>query len=65
VFYWFEQVVYLDSISKVPETTEKLGYFEVFTDNERDAQTFKILKDNLNKVSYRSVVQSAADANLY
>ena len=28
MFYWFETVMYLDPVSKIPETTERPGYFE-------------------------------------
>jgi hypothetical protein len=42
MFYWFEPVLYLDSVSKFPETTERPGYFVGFTDNVGDALTFKI-----------------------
>jgi hypothetical protein len=63
MFYWFEPVLYLDPVSKFPETTEKHGYFVGFTDNVGDALTFKILKNDLVKVLHRSVVRSAADTS--
>ena len=50
MFYWFEPVLYLDPVSKFPETTEKPGYFVGFADNVGDAMTFKILKNDLNTV---------------
>jgi hypothetical protein len=59
MFYWFEPVLYLDPVSKFPETTERPGYFVGFADNVGDKLTFKILKKDLS----RSVVRSAADAN--
>jgi hypothetical protein len=65
MFYLFEPVVYLDSVSKfqLPETTEKPGYFLGFADNVRDALTFKILNYHLVTVLHKSVVRSAADAS--
>jgi len=63
MFYWFEPVLYLDPVSKFPETTESPGYFVGFADNVGDALTFKILKNDLVTVLHRSVVRSAADAN--
>jgi hypothetical protein len=63
MFYWFQPVLYLDLVSKFPETTEKLGYFVGFADNVGDVMTFKILKNGLNTVLYRSVGRFAADAN--
>jgi hypothetical protein len=58
-----EPVLYLDPVSKFPETTEKEkpGFFVGFADNVGDALTFKILKNNLNAVLHRSVVRSATD----
>jgi hypothetical protein len=47
MFYWFEPVLYLDPVSKFPETTERPGYFVGFADNVGDALTFKILKNDL------------------
>jgi hypothetical protein len=44
MFYWFESVLYLDPVSKFPETTERPGYSLGFADNVGDALTFKILK---------------------
>jgi hypothetical protein len=44
IFYWFELVLYLDPVSKYPETTESPGYFVGFADNVGDSLTFKILK---------------------
>jgi hypothetical protein len=61
LFYWFELVLYFDSIARFPETTEKPGFFVGFADNVGNALTFKILKDDLSGVLYRSVVRSAAD----
>jgi hypothetical protein len=52
MFYWFESVLYLDPVSKFPETTEGPGYFVGFADNERDALTFKILKNDLVTEDY-------------
>jgi hypothetical protein len=40
MFYWFEPVLYLDPVSKFPETTEKTDYFVGFTDNVGDELTF-------------------------
>ena len=62
MFYWFEPVLYLDPVSKFPETNEKPGYFVGFADNVGDVMTFKILKNDLNTVLHRSVVKSVADA---
>jgi hypothetical protein len=59
MFYWFESVLYLDPVSKFPETTERPGYFVGFVDNVGDALTFKILKNDLVTVLHRSVVRSA------
>jgi hypothetical protein len=55
MFYWFEPVLYLDSVSKFrfPETTERPGYFVGFTDNVGNALTFKILKNDLVTVLHR------------
>ena len=63
MFYWFEPVLYLDPVSKFPETTERPGYFVGFAENVGDALTFKILKNDLTTVLHRSVVRSAADAS--
>jgi hypothetical protein len=63
IFYWFEPVLYLDPISKFPETTKRPGYFVGFANNVGDTLTFKILKNDLSTVLDRSVVRSAADAN--
>jgi hypothetical protein len=63
MFYWFEPVLYLDLVSKIPETIEKPGYFVALTDNVGDELTFKILKNNLTTLLHKSVVRSAADAN--
>jgi hypothetical protein len=57
MFYWFEPVLYLDPVSKFPETTERPGYFVGFADNVGDALTFKILKNDLVTVLHRSVVR--------
>ena len=63
MFYWFEPVLYLDPVSKFPETTERPGCFVGFADNVGDALTFKTLKKDMITVLHRSVVRSAADAN--
>jgi hypothetical protein len=63
MFSWFEPVLYLDPVSKVPETTERPGYFVGFADNVGDTLTFKILKNDLITVLHRSVVRSAADVS--
>jgi hypothetical protein len=63
MFYWFEPVLYLDPVSKFPETTERPGYFVGFADNVGDALTFKILKNDLVTVLHRSIARSAADAS--
>jgi hypothetical protein len=63
MFYWFEPVLYLDPVSKFPETKERPGYFIGFADNVGDALTFKILKNDLFTVLHRSVARSAADAS--
>jgi hypothetical protein len=34
ICYWFKPVLYLDPVSKLPETTEKPGYFLGFAVNE-------------------------------
>jgi hypothetical protein len=62
MFYRFKPVLYLDSVSKFPETTERPGYFVGFADNVGDALKFKILKNDLVTVLHRSVFRSAADA---
>jgi hypothetical protein len=46
MFYCFEPVLYLDPVSKFPESTERPGYSLVFADDVGDALTFKILKDD-------------------
>jgi hypothetical protein len=63
MFYWFEPVLYLDPVSKFrsPEITERPGYFVEFADNVGDALTFKIMKNDLVKFLYRSVVISVVD----
>jgi hypothetical protein len=63
MFYWFEPVLYLDPVSKFPETTESPGYLVRFEDNVGDVLTFKILKNDFVTVLHRSVVRSAADAS--
>jgi hypothetical protein len=63
MFYWFEPVLYLDPVSKFPETTEKPGRFVCFAINIGDVLTFKILKNDLTTIIHRSVVRSAADAS--
>jgi hypothetical protein len=50
IFYWFEPVLYLDSVSTFPETTERPGYFVGIADNVGDTLTFKILKKDLSTV---------------
>jgi hypothetical protein len=62
MFYWFETILpflYLDPLANFSETIEKPGFFAGFVDNEGDVLTFKILKDYLGTVLYRSVVRSA------
>jgi hypothetical protein len=63
MFYWFEPVLYLDPVSKFPETAERPGYFVVFAYTIVDTLTFKILENDLCTVLHRSVVRSAADAS--
>jgi hypothetical protein len=63
MFYWFEPVLYLDPVSKFPETTERPGYFVGFADNVGYALIFKILKNELVTVLHRIVVRSAADTS--
>jgi hypothetical protein len=65
MFYWFEPILYLNSVSKFqyPETTERSGYFVGFANNQGDALTFKILKNDLVTGLHRSVVSSVADAS--
>jgi hypothetical protein len=63
MFYWLEPVLYLDPVSKFPETTERPGHFVGFADNVGDKLTFKILKNDLCTVLHRRAVRSAADAN--
>jgi hypothetical protein len=36
MLYWFEPVLYLDPVSKFPESTERPGYFVGFADNIGD-----------------------------
>jgi hypothetical protein len=43
MFYWFEPVLYMEQVSKFPQTTERIGYFVGFLDNIGDALTFEIL----------------------
>jgi hypothetical protein len=47
MFYWFELVLYLNPVSKFPETTERPQYFVGFADNVGESMTFKILKIDL------------------
>jgi hypothetical protein len=63
MFYWFEPVLYLDTISKFQrsETTERPGYFVGFAENVGDALTFKILKSVSVSILHRSIVRSATD----
>jgi hypothetical protein len=56
MFYRFEPVLYLDPVSKFPETTERRGHFVGFADNVGDKLTFKILKNDLSTILHRSVV---------
>ena len=63
MFYWFEPVLYLDPVSKFPETTEKPGYFVGFADDVGNVMIFKIPNNDLNTVLHRSVVRFAADTN--
>jgi hypothetical protein len=63
MLYLFEPVLYLDPVSKFPETIEKPGHFVGLADNVGDVMTFKIMKNDLITVLHRSVVRSAADAN--
>jgi hypothetical protein len=62
IFYWIEPVLYLDPVSKFPETTEKPRYFDGFSNNIADVLTFKVLKDDFTTIRNRSVVTSASDA---
>jgi hypothetical protein len=62
MFYWFEPVLYLDPVSKFPETIERPGYFVGFADNVGDLLTFKVMKNDLTTVLQRNVVRSAANA---
>jgi hypothetical protein len=61
MFYWFEPVLYLDPVSKFPETTEMPGYFVGRANDFGDALKFKTLKNDLTTVLHRSVVQCAAN----
>jgi hypothetical protein len=63
MFYWFEPVLYLDPVSKFPETTERPGYFVGFAHNVGDVLKIKILKNDLVTVLHKSMVRSAADAS--
>jgi hypothetical protein len=63
MFYSFEPVLYVDPVSKFPETSERPGQFVGFADNVGDKLTFKILKNDLSTVLHRNDVRSAADAN--
>jgi hypothetical protein len=67
MFYWFEPVLYLDPVSKFPETTERPGYFVGFADNVGDALTFKILKMTWSKfyLDVWSDVNSLSVQNLF
>jgi hypothetical protein len=53
---WFEPFMYLDPVSKFPDTTEKPGYFVGFKDNVGYALKFSILNNELTRVLHRSVV---------
>jgi hypothetical protein len=63
MLFWFEPVLYLDTIFKFLETTDKPEYFVGFTDNIGDPLIFKISKNDFSTVLHRSVVQSATDSN--
>jgi hypothetical protein len=63
MIYWFEPVLYLDPVSKFPETTERPGYYVDFADNKGDSLKFKVMRNNLPTVLHRRVVRSAANAN--
>jgi hypothetical protein len=63
MFYWVEPVLYLDPVSRFPETTEKLRYFVDIADSMGDALNFKILGNDLITVLHRSVARYAADAS--
>jgi hypothetical protein len=63
MFYWFEPTLYLDPVSKFPETTERTGYFVGFADNVGDTLKFKILKKDLVAALHRIMVRSSADAS--
>ena len=62
MFYWFEPVIYLDPVSKFPETTESPRYFVDFPDNVGDELTSKILKNDLTSIPHRRIVRSEAYA---
>jgi hypothetical protein len=62
MFFCFEPFLYLNPVSKFPETTEMPGYFVRFADSLGDALTFQILKNDLSTVLRRSVVRPTADA---
>jgi hypothetical protein len=51
MFHWFEPVLYLDIVSKFPETTKRPGYFVGFADNVGDVINFgsslKISRDHI------------------
>jgi hypothetical protein len=65
MFYWFEPVLYLDPITKFPETTEKPGNVVGFANHIGDVLTFKVLKSDLTTLIQRCVVRSAVDASLF
>jgi hypothetical protein len=45
MFYWLGPALYLDPVSKFPETTEKPGYFVGFADNIGDVMKFGAFND--------------------
>jgi hypothetical protein len=64
MFYWYEPILYVDTVSKFPETIEKPGYSICFEDNVGDVLTFeqhKLDKIQALNISIHIVIQSHED----
>ena len=60
-FVWMGPVLYLDHMETFPNSKEQGGYFVGFAENVGDTLTFKVLKEDMRMVLFRSVVRSALD----
>ena len=55
-YSFYEQILYLDSDTKYPDSKEKPGRFVGIAENCGDALTYLILTDDTNQIISRSVV---------